>query len=317
MTRFSELARRVMDRAGAALARRERGGRGPQPVEMIPGMPAAAEPCTLPAAHWSQELHVNARWIAQPKIDGMGAVYVQHRIVTLSALPLNAALHCLPALVRLEERCCEPMVFHGEYQEREGYEATMSAFKRGEGQGIFWLFDAVPYREWAADRFTQPLGARLARIAALMPADEPFLSWLAPVTVYRPRDVLDLADQAWAAGAEGLVIKRADDPYFRGRSRGWLKLKRDITVDVPVLDVVVPGGDPEKAKALVRLDGKSIWISAMPKHCRELALTDDVQGYDGFGLTGRMVEITYERTDRGTLRGARIVRLRPDKEKPS
>lgn len=313
MAPFSELARAAMARASRALARSEREQRGPQPVVMIPGMPAAPEPCTLPGAHWAPELHAGCRWIAQPKIDGLRAIGVQTRIVTREAKPFDAALHCLPALDRLEKRFGEPMVFDGEYQERGGYEDTMSAFKRGQGEGIFWLFDAVPYAEWARNRFSAPLEARLERIGGLMPTDEPFLAWLPPVPVYRPRDVLELADQAWSAGAEGLVVKRARDPYYRGRSNGWLKLKREITFDGPVVDVAMKGDNPETIVAMVRIGKTILRVAAMPKHCRELALTDIVMGGPE-GLSGRMVEVTYERTDKGSLRGARIVRLRPDKD---
>jgi ATP-dependent DNA ligase len=315
--RFGELARRVIARASRALARSERAGRGPQPVEMIPGMPAAPEPCTLPAAHWTAETHPKHA-IAQPKIDGIRALYLQHRIVTREAQPFNAALHCLPALVRLEERFGQAMVFDGEYQERGGYEATQSAFRRGEGEGIFWLFDAVPYAEWKVDRFTMSLEKRLAITEAIMPADEPFLAFLPPVDVHLARDVLALVEQAWAAGAEGLVIKSALDPYFRGRSRGWLKLKRDITVDVPVLDVAMRElGVLATARVLVRVEGKSIWIAAMPAHLKQMVVGDEMGVSEAERLTGRIVEITYERTDKGTLRAARIVRLRPDKETTS
>lgn len=316
MPDFSDLARRAIDRASRALAKSERAGRGPQPVEMIPGMTAAQEPCLLPAIeHWTRELQ-NGHDVAQAKMDGMRAHFIGSpigpRIVTREAGPLNAALHCLPALHRLEQRFGEPMFFDGEYQARDGYEATMREHKLGEGAGVFWLFDAVPYSEWAANRFVQPLQARLERVAALMPTDEPFLSWLAPQRFYS-RDVAELAASAWAAGAEGLVIKRSRDPYHRGRSTSWLKLKREITVDGPVVDVVMKGDDPSTIVALVRIGKTIIRVPNMPKHCRELALTDVMIG-NGEGLTDRMVECTYERTDKGSVRNAKIIRLRPDKE---
>jgi ATP-dependent DNA ligase len=310
---LSEIARRVMARAGMALARDERGGRGPQPVEIIDGMPAAPEPCLLANTHWTPALHPRQA-IAQPKIDGMRALCLQSRIVTRQALPLNAALHCLPALDRLERKFGQPMVFDGEYQEPEGFGATLAAHKRGEGCGTFWLFDAVPFREWKANRFTQPLHARLAAIESLVGDDEPFLCFLPGAETASPENAEAFAEAAWARGMEGLVVKDARSLYCRGRSNAWLKLKRGQTLDGPVVDVVVPDGDVARGIALVRLDGRTHKVAAMPPDVRALLKADVVHGR-GQGLTGRMVEVGFnERTETGALRGARIVRLRPDKE---
>lgn len=310
---FSDIARRVMAKAGLAIARDQRGDRGPQPVEIIDGMPAAPEPCLLVADHWSSDKHP-FRAIAQPKMDGIRALYVQSRIVTREALPLNAALHCLPALDRLERRFGEPMVFDGEYMEADGFAATLAAHKREEGCGTFWLFDAVPFREWKANRFTQPLEARLAAIERLAPDDEPFLCFLAGAPSEKPEGALAFAEACWTRGLEGLVIKDARSLYVRGRSSAWLKLKRDQTLDGPVVDVVVPNGNIERGVALVRLDGRQHKVAAMPADVRAL-MRGDIDAMLAPGLTGRMVEVGFnERTESGALRGARIVRLRPDKE---
>ena len=310
---FSDIAKRVMARAGITIARDQRGDRGPQPVEIIDGMPAAPEPCLLVGAHWTPELHPR-KGIAQPKMDGIRALCLQSRIVTRHALPLNAALHCLPALDRLERKFGEPMVFDGEYMEPDGFAATLAAHKRGEGTGTFWLFDAVPFREWKANRFTQPLAERLDRIERLAPDDEPFLCFLPGTESECAEAATTYAQAAWARGLEGLVIKDARSLYTRGRSNAWLKLKRDQTLDGPVTDVVVPNGNIERGVALVRLDGRTHKIAAMPADIRAL-MRGDVDGLLAPGLPGRMVEVGFnERKETGALRGARIVRLRPDKD---
>ena len=310
---FSDLARRVMRFAGASLAKDERGNRGPQPIEIIDGMPVAPEPCLLPGLHWSPERHPKNA-IAHPKIDGVRALCLKSRIVTRNALPLDAALHCLPALDRLEKKFDEPMVFDGEYQEPEGFEETLSALKRGEGCGTFWLFDAVPFREWKANRFTQPLVDRLAALERVVPDDEPFLCFLPGAVTPTAENAKAYAQAAWARGMEGLVIKDANSLYHRGRSNSWLKLKRSQTLDGLVVDVVVPEGDVECGVALVRLQGRVHKIAAMPAEVRGLMRADVRHGL-GQGLTGRIVEVDFmERTESGALRGARIVRLRPDKE---
>lgn len=312
MASFSEITRVLFPRWRARIAAQERYGIGVQPVELIPGMPAAPEPCLLPDGHWSADRHPRSA-VVQPKIDGMRALYVQSRIVTRGALPLNAALHCLPALDRLERKMGEAMVFDGEYQEPEGFQATQSAHKRGIGVGTFYLFDAVPYRDWKANHFRQPLVGRLRRIAdAVEELGEPFLSFLPPVEARTPEDVMQLAEAAWTRGCEGLVVKAGMSIYTRGRSKDWLKLKRQQSLDGPVVDVVVPEHDPARAVALVKLDGKIVKVAAMPDDVRKLAVRDS---YQGGGLTGRMVEVEFnDRTESGALRGAKITRLRPDKE---
>lgn len=311
MGSFSDIAKRITAKLGKDLARKERGDLHRQPVELLPGMTAAPEPCLLPAAHWTPETHMQPS-IAQPKIDGIRGLHILTRMVTRQAQPFDAALHCLPALNRLEERFGQPMVFDGEYAEGDGFQATLAAFRKGEGQGVFYLFDAVPYEQWKANRFTQPLEARLEAIERHMLHDEPFLTSLPPTTVHSAGDVEHLAGQAWASGAEGLVVKRARSVYARGRSQVWLKVKREQSVDGIVTDVIVADNDPKRAVVLVRIDGKVHRIAAMPPEVRELAYREAVHGVS---FTGSCVEVEFnDYTDAGRLRGGKITRLRPDKD---
>ena len=67
-----------------------------QPVRLIPGMPAAPEPCCLPV-EWAAGKHPRDA-MAQLKVDGIRALYVDTSIVSRNAIPLDCALHCLPAL---------------------------------------------------------------------------------------------------------------------------------------------------------------------------------------------------------------------------
>src|SRR3546814_6453673 len=60
---------------------------GRQDVVLIPGMTAAAEPCTL-ARHWCETLHPENA-IAQLKQNGVRALALQGRIVTREAVPLD------------------------------------------------------------------------------------------------------------------------------------------------------------------------------------------------------------------------------------
>src|SRR3546814_2766686 len=100
---------------------------------------------------------------SRSKQNGVRALALQGRIVTREAVPLDCALHCADAIRHIEREYGEPMVIDAEYVEAGGLGATLSAMRRGEGAGMLFLFDAVPYREWQVNRFTTPLRARLDR----------------------------------------------------------------------------------------------------------------------------------------------------------
>src|SRR3546814_3031890 len=77
------------------------------------------------------------------------------------------------------------MIMDAEYVEAGCLGATLSAMRRGEGAGMLFLFDAVPYREWQVNRFTTPLRARLEELRTITDGiSSPFVDYLhhAPVT---------------------------------------------------------------------------------------------------------------------------------------
>jgi DNA ligase-1 len=85
----------------------------------------------------------------------------------------------------------------------------------------------------------QPLGQRRARLGQILAALPPALPLSAsPLIAFGTWDALaETRATARAAGAEGLMLKRAASPYFQGRKRGdWWKWKLDpFTVDAVML----------------------------------------------------------------------------------
>lgn len=242
MDEFREITRRIVEKARRAVSLRDRMETPvPREVQLIAGMPSAPEPCAL-FDHWKPELHPTDA-IGQLKVNGIRALYIgtvaPHsgpHMVTRQAQPLNCALHCLPALQRLEKRFGEPMVFDGEYQAVGGFDATLAEQKAGIGSGVFWLFDAVPYREWAANRFAQPLRRRLMDLSAMDFLDEPFLGFLEPFPLAGPVQARAIAASFWRQGQEGIVVKDAGSRYWRGRQKKWLKLKKRLRFDAIIID---------------------------------------------------------------------------------
>lgn len=283
-----------------------------QPLRIIPGMTAAYEPCCL-AQRWSDKTHpIDAA--AQLKVDGVRALHIDTSIVTREAIPLDCALHCLPSLHELEKLYGRKMVFDSEYQEPEGFQATLAAMKAGVGVGTIWLFDAVPYDEWRANKFTERLDDRVGRMCELARKIEtPFMRALDLIDVPTPPMARGLAAQGWARGGEGIVVKSRSSRYFRGKSPVWQKLKKRQTFDGPIVDALIKEGRCVSIMVKMPADsphpGKVVRIgSGIPSELRE-ALARDITAFEGV-----IAEIGFnDSTDTGALRGGYFIRMRPDK----
>ncbi len=283
-----------------------------QPVRLIDGMPAAPEPCCL-ATHWSEATHPKDA-VAETKIDGVRALYVDVSIVSREALPLDCALHCLPALHELEKCYGQPMVFDGEYQEPGGLQPTLAAMRCGMGCGTFWIFDAVPYAEWRVNRFTERRKNRRFTLAQhLATLNMEFVALVGCVEVPTPTDALAVAQRAWANGGEGIVVKSDRDLYFRGRGKVWQKLKQKQTFDGVIVDALIKDGRCNAIMVKMPADspspGKVVRIgSNIPEELREaLAVASG-------DFIGWIAEIGFnDTTDTGNLRGGYFIRMRDDK----
>lgn len=279
----------------------------PQDIVLIPGMTAAAEPCTL-ARHWSELLHPENA-LAQIKMNGVRALALTGRIVSREAVPLDCALHCRKALREVEEAFGEPMVFDSEYVEAGGLHATLSAMRRGEGAGVMFLFDAVPYREWKENRFTVPLHERLAQLRKAVEAvQSPFVDFLHAEKV-SAEQVPHLARVAYENRMEGLVVKDADSVYVRGRSPTWLKVKNKITREARIVDMVVEDGRAKTLICKMLEDGRTVRVgSDIPEGLRAR------MGIDPESFSGAVLELgATDTNDRGTLTGVHFITMRPDR----
>ena len=61
-------------------------------------------------------------------------------------------------------------------------------------------------------------------------------------------------EQVAAIGLEGIIAKRADGPYRRGRSTDWLKIKAEATGDFVIVGYTAPGGSRAHLGALQLAD---------------------------------------------------------------
>lgn len=283
------------------------------PPAIIPTGADFPELCQLAVDPAVDPFNVLGKRFVQLKVDGIRALYIDGRIVTREGVPFDAALHCQPALRRLEQAFGEPMVFDGEYVEEEGFNATLSAFRKGEGTGVLWLFDAVPLSAWKQGVCDRPLYVRLGMLQQhIMAADSPFVGMLDHWELGGP-EIEAKARELWAEGYEGVVSKDPTGRYVRGRSRDWVRIKQTLTVDGPIVDALAKDG---KLKALIvrTSDGPvrvgTGWTvdAGRDIHDAWLKVEPDSPG-------ALWAEISYQRSTGTTrsIRGARFHRLRYDK----
>lgn len=200
---------------------------------------------------------------ASEKKDGWRAVFFTgadgtRRLWTRNGQPIEGAGHILSRLLAMERAAGERMVFDAEFQVGGSLAATKAwcerGWKAGGSAGHLFLFDALPMAEWRAGGSDVPLWQRKARLEQLVEATAPIpaaayegkdpLAWEwpagskgriepDPVSVIPDRwvndagDVLDYAQEIWAAGGEGVVVKAFDSPYQRRRSNDWMKVKAE------------------------------------------------------------------------------------------
>lgn len=235
-------------------------------AELIEGGPKAPELCMLAtdrvpvcAAGLS-----SPRWSVQLKVDGVRALWIDQRIVTREGVPLDCAGHCAAALHRLEQHLGEPYFFDGEYVEEAGFNATVSAVRKGRGTGAIWLFDALPLRLWRDNRCDLPLEHRLRRLQAALPHTESvYVGGLQHMTL--PLDqALRRAHELSAMGYEGAVLKRSGSMYSRERSADWVKVKQRKSADAEIVDVRVIGHDNDEAvRAIVTVRSPEGWTAKL------------------------------------------------------
>lgn len=194
-----------------------------------------------PAGALVERKHDGFRCLFFPGLDGQSALW------TRSGMPMPGVGHILARLLEVEAAMGGPHMIDGEFVVDGTLAATKAHYDRGwrlGDAGTFHAFDAVPLDDWQRGRCDIPLHERkaaLARAIAATAPDPAAWEWregsrgarhgVDPVELVADAWVFDAADveaearAAWAAGHEGIMIKRAEAPYVRARSSDWMKMK--------------------------------------------------------------------------------------------
>jgi ATP-dependent DNA ligase len=253
--------------------------------------------------------------IVEPKIDGVRCLYIDGELVTREGATIHADI-VTASLQAIEKLYGQPMFFDGELIASNSFDATLKHLRARGGfreNATLHLFDAVPMSGWRSDGFSQPL---LARKRELRRRFEDCRKWgeLGGISLVEGHLALTVAEaeedarRAIADGGEGVVLKDAVAPYRRGASKDWQRIKRKLTVDLPICGYIE--GSPGRIGMLLLSDqGRTVRVAQGFTDAERKSLWVDRER-----LVGRIVEVeAMERTATGALRQARFVRERGDK----
>ncbi len=133
---------------------------------------------------------------------------------------------------------------------RSSFRALQQYLERGRtGSLVFVAFDLLSLD--GRDLRDEPLDARRKALRRILGRKAK-----APNAKVRLSDTLDGAGErllkaACRAGLEGLIAKRADDPYRSGRSRSWVKIKCEQRQEFVVVGFTLPRGSRAGIGALL------------------------------------------------------------------
>jgi DNA ligase-1 len=257
--------------------------------------------------------------IVERKHDGIRALWINGQLITRNGLPIWCSVHLWPQLADLERRLGGAFMIDGEYVEPGGFIGTLRRFNEtrwerapAKGWGKLHIWDAVPLDVWQGRVHGLPLIDRKATLRAAMAGAGDGLAYVEHSYTICDQFAASLAQEAFTAGHEGIVIKAAASLHQSGRSRAWQRIKRKVTLDLQVIGY--GEGKGERAGTLshiiVDLEGRAVKVA--------IGFTERERGelwWHPTRIAGRIAEITaMEVCEWGGLRQPRFIRWRDDKE---
>lgn len=177
------------------------------------------------------------------------------------------------------------------------------------GDTVFYCFHAMPLLTFHTGRDTVSQADR--RYELLLQPNTDKLRFPQFTNAETVEHIRAKYDQYRSDNFEGAMVKDLSQPWVAKRSHAWLKLKDELSVDVPVTGVLEGEGKYKGTCGTLVIDykGVSVPVSGMTDAQRhEFWANPDA-------VIGRIVEVVYqEETVHGSLRHPRFKRFREDKE---
>lgn len=254
---------------------------------------------------WEERRAFEGPAVVERKHDGIRAIMLPGRgIFTRGSMPIAALDDLEDERAAIAAAYGAPVMLDGEWQEPGGLERTHAVLMdrgRTVATGGVTLFDAVPMATWELGHDTTPLAERRARLAdAIARAGTTRLRFVAGVEVEDCRLAVQAAEAVWAAGGEGVVVKRLASPYVRARTQDWLRIKRRMIAHCAIIGI--EAGPRGGRRLVVDHAGREVRVALVAARFRHLSDAD---------LVGRTAVVAaMGETATGSLREPRLKDIR-------
>lgn len=252
--------------------------------------------------------------IVEPKMDGIRACWIDGELVSREGSPIRGTAHIAEIIRAIEHEAAVPLFLDGEFLVDASFDATLSHFASAGAAGdvgTMWIWEALPMRVWTGEDPCEALEVRRGKLDRLVKPFECDALRVMPWAYMT--DVAEIEAHAAdfiAQGGEGIVVKQGLATYRRARCGTWQRIKRRLTLDLEIVGYAAEKARPHMLGALI-VDhaGTRVRIHAGFSEAERMAMWRDRAD-----LVGGMAEIEcMERTDAGSLRSPRFVRIRPEK----
>jgi len=275
---------------------------------------------------------------AEPKLDGIRVIAHVDTITgdvkftSRGGNEFPSIAHLAPVVVALCENLNTPYVEDGCYV-LDG-EVTSGSFNDTASQirrlrqkaedAVYHIFDFIAKQSWDNGYSGTPLAIRRNQLEYAMGLHEgskpmPYHDRVKLTPCHRDvriEDIDSLYDHYLGAGLEGLILKDATSPYNCGvRSKRWLKLKAEETLDLPIIDVIQGGGKYSHCMGAIVVShkGKAVNVgTGFSDEQREVIWHNFINCPTE--VIGRTAEVRFQyETPAGSLRHPSFYRIRVDK----
>lgn len=274
-------------------------------------------------AHPMIDKHLNAMakpYIVEPKLDGMRAVAFVYgnagsvEIYTRTGRPIKVVEHIQQALI---ERLAGygDFIVDGELTSGS-FNKSMSDLRKADKQATDAVFNVFYFDDMESFAQNSPRRGSYEKMRERMNEYLGDSMEINKVPHYRcnsKEEILAVYNAIRADGGEGVVVKAPGLLYEKKRSRSWLKVKAEETLDLPVVGMYEGTGKYEDMMGGLIVLHNSIHVrvgGGFSDAEREEIWKSGVKSVEG-----RLIEVEYhEETPDGSLRHSRFVRFRDDKE---
>ena len=257
-------------------------------------------------------------WIVEPKLDGLRCIMIFKQSKCIEVLsrggrPLYNVKHITTEL----ESYIEDGVLDGELLGVD-WNDSIGVVKSSKTKKVstalkFYVFDFIPTRDWEAQKCEIGLLDRKVLLESKFPQKLIHTKLLPCHCITPDKSAWDWAREYHTQQYEGAVVKKIGSYYVFDRSKDWLKLKFEETLDLEVVDVTEgTGQNKHKLGALVckLANGELVNIGGgYSKEQRSLFWGQKST------LLGQVIEVKFQETTKGgkSLRFPVFLRFRMDK----